>query len=146
MVVPSVKVADASQVRSTTESMMHVQITLNKTTTVPVSVDYTLKDGTAMAGKDYVSASGSVTIPANKTMADFSITIKGDPTSTRQNNLTFKIELSNPKNCTIAAASAQAIIITEDGTNLTTDTTGYYTPLSYPGYSLKWSDEFSGNK
>ena len=146
VVVPSVKVADASQVRSNTESVMHVQITLNKTTTVPVSVDYTLKDGTAIEGKDYVPASGSVTIPANKTMADFSITIKGDPTSTRQNNLTFKIELSNPKNCTIAAGSALAIIITEDGTNLTTDTTGYYTPFSYPGYSLRWSDEFSGDK
>ena len=50
VIVPSIKVADASQVRSNNESVMHVQITLNKTTTVPVSVDYTLKDGTAMAG------------------------------------------------------------------------------------------------
>lgn len=146
VIVPSVKVADAWQVRSTIESIMHVQITLNKTTTVPVSIDYKLKDGTAIAGKDYVAASGSLTIPPSKTMADFSITIKGDPTSTRQNNLTFSIELSNPKNCTIAGGAAQLIIITEDGTNLSTDTTGYYTPLSYPGYSLKWSDEFSGDK
>ncbi|MEO7835234.1 MAG: family 16 glycosylhydrolase, partial [Ginsengibacter sp.] len=146
VIVPSIKVADASQVRSNNESVMHVQITLNKTTTVPVSVDYTLKDGTAMAGKDYVAASGTVTIPATKTMADVGITIKGDPTVTRRSNLTINIELSNPKNCTIAAGSAKAIIITEDGTNLITDTTGYNTPLSYPGYTLKWNDEFSGDK
>ncbi|MEO6904821.1 MAG: family 16 glycosylhydrolase [Ginsengibacter sp.] len=146
VILPSIKVADASQIRSNNESVMHVQITLNKTTTFPVSVDYTLKNGTAIAGKDYLAASGTVSIPAIKTMADVGITIKGDPTVTRQNNLTFNIELSNPKNCTIAAGSAKAIIITEDGTNLITDTTGYNTPLSYPGYTLKWNDEFSGDK
>ena len=146
VIVPSIKVSDASQARSTSETVMHVQFTLNKTTTVPVSVDYTLKDGTATAGKDYIAASGTVTIPANKTMADLSIAIKGDPTNTRQANLTFNIVLSNPKSCTIAAATAQGMIITEDGTNLSTDTSGYRTPLSYPGYTLLWSDEFSGDK
>ncbi len=146
VVVPSIKVADASQPRSTVDGVMHVQFTLNKTTTVPVSIDYTLKDGTAFSGKDYMSASGTVTIPANKTMADATITIKGDPTNTRQANLTFNIVLGNPKNCTIASATARGTIITEDGTNFSTDTTGYRTPLSYPGYTLAWSDEFSGNK
>jgi len=145
VVVPSIKVADASQARSTVENIMHIQFSLNKTTTVPVSVDYSLKDGTAIAGKDYAAASGTITIPANKTMADLTITIKGDPTNTREANLTFNIVLSNPKNCTIGSGSAQATIITEDGSNLTTDNTGYTTPLTYPGYTLAWSDEFSGN-
>lgn len=146
MVVPSIKVANASQIRSTDETVMHIQFSLNKTTSVPVSVDYSLKNGTAVSGKDYVAASGTVTIPENKTMADVSITIKGDPTNTRQANLSFDVVLNNPKNCTIASGIAQAIIITEDGTNLSTDTTGYRTPLSYPGYNLVWSDEFSGDK
>lgn len=146
VVVPAIKVANAFQARSTIESVMHVQFTLNNTTTVPVSVDYSLKDGTAIAGKDYIAASGTVTIPANKTMADLAITIKSDPTNTRQKNLTFNIELTNPKNCTIAAGTAQGIIITEDGTNLATDTTGYRSPLSYPGYTLVWDDEFSEDK
>ncbi|MGN6533608.1 MAG: family 16 glycosylhydrolase [Ginsengibacter sp.] len=146
VVVPSIKVANASQSRSTVESVMHVQFTLNKTTTIPVSVDYTLKDGTAIASKDYAAASGTITIPANKTMADLTITIKGDPTNTRQANLTFNIVLSNPKNCTIASGTAQGTIITEDGTNLETDNSGYSTPMTYPGYQLVWSDEFSGNK
>ena len=33
----------------------------------------------------------------------------------------------------------------ELSTNLSTDTAGYTTPLSYPGYALVWSDEFSEN-
>jgi len=146
VVMPSIKAANASRTSSTVESLMHVQFTLNKTTTVPVSVDYTLKDGTATAGKDYVTTSGTVTIPANKTTTDLSITIKADPTNTRQENLTFNIVLSNPKNCSIASGTAQGTIIAEDRTNLATDTTGYRTPITYPGYSLIWSDEFSGDK
>lgn len=145
-VVPSLKVAGISQPRSTTESIMHVPVTLNKITTVPVSADYTLKDGTAKAGKDYVATSGTVIIPANSTSADVAITIKGDPTNTRQANLEFTVELSNPKNCSIAAGSSKETIITEDGTNLVTDSAGYSTPLSYPGYTLVWQDEFSESK
>lgn len=146
VVIPAVKAANVSQERLTTQSVMHVQFSLDKTTTVPVSVDYQLKDGTAFSGKDFVAASGTVTIAANKTMADLSITLKGDPNNTRQDNLTFTILLSNPKNCTIAASTATATIITENGTSLKTDTSGYSTSISYPGYSLVWSDEFAGSQ
>jgi beta-glucanase (GH16 family) len=53
--------------------------------------------------------------------------------------------LSNPKFCTINTLSAKGIIATEDGTFLTTDNKGYINPLTYSGYTLVWSDEFSGN-
>ena len=36
------------------------------------------------------------------------------------------------------------VIVTQDGTNLATENTGYITPATYPGYTLAWSDEFSG--
>jgi beta-glucanase (GH16 family) len=57
--------------------------------------------------------------------------------------LQFTIQLSNPKFCTISKATATGTLLTEDGTYLPTDNTGYSTPLSYPGYTLTWSDEFS---
>lgn len=69
IVVPSIKVANASQSRSTVQSVMQVQLTLSKTTRIPVPVNYTLKDGTAIADKDYAAASGTTTVPANKTIA-----------------------------------------------------------------------------
>lgn len=144
VVVPVVKMEDASQYRSTTAATMHFSVTLNKTTTVAVSVDYTLTDGSAKAPKDYVAASGTITVPANQASAQLDVQIKGDPADTREDNLEFTVQLSNAKGCTLGIQSAKGTIITQDGMNFTTDNTGYSTPLSYPGYTLTWSDEFSG--
>lgn len=143
-VVPVIKIEDAAQARATTGSIMHFNVTLNKTTTVPVSVDYTLIDGTATAPRDYTAGSGTITIAPNQAQAQVEVSIKGDPADTRQNNLEFTVQLSNPKACTVGVLSATGTIITENGINLPTDNTGYSTPLSYPGYTLAWNDEFSG--
>ncbi|MDQ6609001.1 MAG: family 16 glycosylhydrolase [Bacteroidota bacterium] len=144
VVVPAIKIENASIVRTTAAGTMHFNVTLDKTTTVPVSVDYTISDGSAVANRDFISASGTVNIPANQTNAEVAVQIKGDPTDTRQDNLEFTVQLTNPKNCTIGVASAKGTIITEEGMNFITDNTGFSTPLTYPGYSLVWNDEFSG--
>jgi beta-glucanase (GH16 family) len=143
-VVPVIRIEDASFTRTTSAGTMFFNVTLDKTTTVPVSVDYILVDGTAVSGKDYTAASGTVTIPANKASASFDVQIKGDPTDTRQNNLVFTVQLSNAKAGTLGVLSGKGTILTENGTNLTTDNSGYTTPTSYAGYTLAWSDEFSG--
>lgn len=142
--VPVATITDASAVRTTTAGTMQFTITLNKTTTIPVSVDYTLANGTATAPKDYGAASGTITIPAGQAIGPVDVQIKADPTDTRQNNLVFTIQLSNAKGCVLGSLSAKGTIMTEDGTNLPTDNTGYNTPLTYPGYTLAWSDEFGG--
>ncbi|PVD50117.1 glycoside hydrolase [Terrimonas sp.] len=143
-VVPVVKVEDALQLRTTSDAVLYFVITLNKTTTVPVSVDYTLVDGSASAPGDYIKKSGTITIPANNAQVQLDVAIKGDPEDNRENNLDFTLQLSNPENCTLGVTSAMGTIITENGKNLTTDNTGYTTPLTYAGYTLAWSDEFSG--
>ena len=144
-VVPTLKIENASLARTTTAGTMHFSITLDKTTTVPVSVDYTLADGTATAPKDYTAASGTITIPANQSNAEIAVQVKGDPTDTRRDNLEFTVQLSNPKGCTLGVASAKGTIITQDGTNFVTDNAGFVAPTSYPGYTLAWQDDFSGN-
>ena len=143
-VVPVIKIEDASQARTAAGSEMQFTVTLNKTTTVPVSVDYTLLDGTATAPRDYTAASGTIAIPANQTQAQVAVQIKGDPVDTRQNNLEFTLQLSNAKGGAIGVLSAKGTIITENGINLVTDNAGYNTPISYPGYTLVWNDEFAG--
>jgi len=145
VVVPAIRIENASQERTIAASGMHFNVTLDKTTTVPVSVNYTLADGSATAPKDYTAASGTITIAANQTTAEIAVQIKGDPTDTRQDNLEFTVQLSNPKNATLGVASAKGTIVTENGTNFTTDNAGFTTPLTYPGMTLVWSDEFSGN-
>lgn len=145
IVVPAVKIENASQLRTTASSTMRFNVTLDKTTTVPVSVDYTLVDGTATAPKDYAAGSGTITIPASQSTAEIAVQIKGDPTDTRQDNLEFTVQLSNPKGVTLGTASAKGTIITENGTNFITDNAGFTTPLTYPGMALVWNDEFSGS-
>jgi beta-glucanase (GH16 family) len=142
---PVLSIQDGAVVRTVTESTLSFYVRINKPVTKTVSVDYTLVDGTAISPNDFEAASGTVTIPANKTEVAIDVQIKGDPLNIRQTNLQFTIELSNPKFCSISTASAKGIIITEDGTNLSTDNTGYSTPATYPGYALVWSDEFSGS-
>ena len=142
--VPEISVLDVSQPITAANTTMQFYINSSKTSTNAVSIDYSLVDGTALSPKDFVSASGTLTIPAGKTQVTIDVQIKGDPTNLRQNNLQFTLKLSNPKLCTIAASTAKGIILTEDGTYLPTDNTGYTTPLTYPGYTLAWSDEFSG--
>lgn len=143
-VAPVIKIEDAYQARTTTGSIMSFTVSLNTTTDVPVSVAYTLTDGTATAPEDYTAASGTISIAAGRAREQVEVAIKGDPADTREGNLYFTIQLSNPKGCTLGVSSATGTIITENGTNLSTDNAGYSTPSSYPGYTLVWKDEFDG--
>ncbi|MEO6548666.1 MAG: family 16 glycosylhydrolase, partial [Ferruginibacter sp.] len=144
-ILPVVKIEDATQARTAVDGMMHFNVTLNKTSSVPVTVDYTLIPGTAIAPDDYTATSGTLTIAANQVQAQLDVQVKGDPTDTRKNNPQFTVQLSNAKACVIGIISAKGTIITENGTNLVTDESGYTTPLAYAGYNLAWSDEFSGS-
>ncbi len=143
--IPVVSTTDMNQPITATNTTMQFYINLDRSTTKNVSVDYSLSDGTAVSPNDYVASSGTITIPAGKTQAIVDVQIKGDPTNLRRNNLLFTIQLSKPVSCTIGTSSAKGTILTEDGTYLPTDNTGYTTPLSYPGYTLVWNDEFAGS-
>lgn len=142
--VPVIKIDDASLARTATAGIMRFNVSLNKTSASSVSVDYTLADGSATSPKDYTAATGKITVPAGQTTAQLEVQIKGDPTDMRQTNLEFTVQLSNAQGCAIGVQSAKGTIITEDGSNLTTDNTGYSTPITQPGYTLIWNDEFSG--
>lgn len=145
-VKPSIKISGSSQERLTAPVQMHFTVSLDRTTTVPVSVEYAVKNGTAVAPEDFAAASGTVTIEPGKSNADISVQIAGDPQDVRQDNLQFTVELSNPKNASISVGSASGTIITENGSNFVTSNLGYSTPTTYPGMNLVWSDEFNGNE
>jgi beta-glucanase (GH16 family) len=143
--LPSLSVLDVSQPRRTIASTMRFNIYANKTSTSAMMVDYTVVNGSALAGTDYTATSGTATIPANQNLATIDVTINGNANNLRQNNLEFKVQLNNPKFCTISTPSITGTIVTEDGIYLPTDNTGYTTPLTYTGYTLTWADEFSGS-
>ncbi len=142
---PEITVGDASVQRSFAEATMTFQVYRSKASGSAVNFDYVLQDGTAKAPGDYTSSSGTITIQPDQAKSSFDVKIAGDPTNLRESNLQFTVQLSDPVNCTLASTSATGTIVTENGTYLPTDNTGYTTPLSYPGYTLAWSDEFSGD-
>ncbi|MCE1199106.1 MAG: family 16 glycosylhydrolase [Marinilabiliales bacterium] len=143
--LPSISVLDVSQPIASTPTVLQFYINLSKSSKSPVTVDYSLTDGTAVAPADYSASSGTVVFPAGQVQSVLDVQIKGDPTNLRRNNIQFNLQLSKPVGCTLANTTAKATIQTEDGAYLPTDNTGYSTPNSYPGYTLVWSDEFSGN-
>ncbi len=143
---PVLSISDVSLVRNTSGATMTFHIILSKPASKVVSVDYSTVDGTATSSTDYESVSGTASIAPNENQATISVKIIGDPLDRRQPDLSFNLNLTNPKNCTIKNNSATGTIITENGSNLSTDNTGYTTPLTYPGYTLVWSDEFSDNR
>ncbi len=143
--VPVITVSDITQARSNTvSSVFRFYLTLNAANSKPVSVDYTTVDGSAKANTDFTAKSGTLTIAANQSTPAFvDVEVKGD--SLRQSDQQFYLQLSNPNNCTLGNSGKATATITNDGTYLPTDNSGYTTPTSYPGYTLTWSDEFSGS-
>jgi chitinase len=85
-----------------------------------VTVDYATSDGTATAGSDYTSASGTLTIPAGQASGSIAVSTTGDKTYEPNENLT--LTLSNPVGATIVTSAAVGTILNDDKilTTLTT--------------------------
>lgn len=119
-------------------------VNVENLTSNPITVDYATADGTAKAGVDYISKTGSVTIGPNQSGASIEIEVKGD--STRMEDKQFTVQLSNPKNAKLFGAGKGTGTIISDGTYIPLENNGYSTPIAYPGFTLKWADEFDDNK
>ncbi len=59
----------------------------------PVVVGFTTANGTALAGKDYVATTGTVTIPIGSTTATFSVPVIGDKNA--EGNEFFRVQLTS---------------------------------------------------
>ena len=106
---PEVSIAD-TLVREE-QWWMPFWVSLSRASSRDVTVDYATADGTAVAGVDYWSKSGTLTIPARTTGASLTVGIIQDSVS--EGDETFTLSLSNPSGATIADGSATATI-TED--------------------------------
>ncbi len=141
--LPEASINNISQNRSATNTVFHFSVSLSKPAAGEVSIHYSTAAGTAAENTDYKPASGTLTIPANKSDATIDVEITGD--SLRKPNQEFYVQLDNPKNCTLKTAKGTCTIVNENGLYFPVDNTGYTTPNTYPGYTLAWNDEFSNN-
>jgi chitinase len=74
-------------------SAMTFTVTLAPTNAGTVTVDYATVDGSAVAGTDYVAASGTLTFPAGTTTRTVSVLVMGDILP--EGSETFTLRLSN---------------------------------------------------
>ncbi len=88
-------------------------VTLSSSSTDTVTVQYATANGTATAGSDYVTASGTVTFTPGDVSEPVSITVNGD--TTFEPNETFNVNLSGTANATIADNQGVGTINNDDG-------------------------------
>jgi hypothetical protein len=88
-------------------------VRLNQGTLRPVSVRFSVVDGTATHGNDFVPVKdGVVIVPAGALGATIGITVSGDKVP--EPDEFFSIVLSNPVNATITDGQAQGTIVNDD--------------------------------
>jgi hypothetical protein len=87
--------------------------------TVPVSVQYATANGTAIAGVDYLTASGTLSFnpavgPEGFPAQSQTVSVVVNSDVAKEANETFFVNLSNPAGATISDAQGVGIIIDED--------------------------------
>ena len=89
---PSLSVADA-RVREAANATVDFTVTLSRGASETVTVDYATSDGTATAGEDYTSTSGTLTFAAGETSKTVQVPVLDD--SIDEGEETFTLTLSN---------------------------------------------------
>ena len=77
-----------------------------------MTVNYATSDGTAIAGSDYTTTTGTLTFAANQINQTISVPILND--ANFENTKAFNITLSSPTNATIGTAAASVTISDDD--------------------------------
>ncbi|HEV8631112.1 MAG TPA: Calx-beta domain-containing protein, partial [Thermoanaerobaculia bacterium] len=87
-------------------------VTLSAASGLPVSVHFATADGTAAAGADYTSASGSLTFAPGEVTANVVVSVLGDLTD--EDDERFTVVLSAPVAAGLADAEATGTIVDDD--------------------------------
>jgi peptidoglycan/xylan/chitin deacetylase (PgdA/CDA1 family) len=90
-----------------------VRVTLSEPTSRPVSVGYLTRDGSAVAGRDYVATSGRVRIGVGSTSAVIPVLVRGDARDEAYRER-FTVRLRAPDGVSIARRVASVTIVDDD--------------------------------
>jgi hypothetical protein len=109
IVPPSIDIDDVS----VNEGVSAVfTVTLSAASTDTVTVEYDTHHGSATAGSDYTSTSGTLTFGAGVTSQTITVLTVND--TAKENDETFYVELSNPTNATIYDDEGKGTILAND--------------------------------
>ena len=109
---PTVSLSSSSVDVDEGAGSVSLSVRLSEPSGYPVTVKYETADGTAKAGSDYSSASGTLTFSPGQAeeVVDISVT---DDTEAEANE-TFTVALSGPKNATLGSAATATVTITDN--------------------------------
>ncbi len=123
-------------------------VTLSITSSSDVTVNYTTSNNSAVAGNDYTSTSGVLTIPAGSSSGIISVPIIGERIA--ENSETFYVTLSSANGATIVDDSAVGTIVDDDLESdafitiwqTTTPNESITIPMSWESYDydIDWGD------
>ena len=108
---PGLSVADA-HADENTDATIDFAVTLNRASTMTVSVDYATSNGTASAGSDYTSTSDTLTFAPGDIAKTVSVPILNDAIDDGDETMT--LTLSNASNARIADGTATGTINNSD--------------------------------
>jgi subtilisin-like proprotein convertase family protein len=87
-------------------------VSLSRSASDEVTVDFASADGTAGAGSDYASLSGTLVFAPGETAKTVMASVLGD--TVNETNETFFLNLGNPAGATLADGQAVALILDDD--------------------------------
>ena len=108
---PALSVADA-EAQEGPNAVLAFAVTLDRTPSGTVTVDYATSDGTATAGSDYTATSGTVTFAAGEMEKTVSVPVLDDAHDEGSESLT--LTLSNPSGAHVVDGSATGTINNSD--------------------------------
>ena len=113
VVVPLASINDVTQAEGAGNTAFIFTVTLNAVPTQTVTVDFTVADGTAQAGSDFVAAAGTVTFAAGVTSQTITVTVTGD--ANPEDDERFLVNLI--ASATVALQDGQGIgtVLNDDG-------------------------------
>jgi hypothetical protein len=110
-----ISIADASKTEGNTgTSVLNFTVSLDKANSRTVTVQYATANGTAAAGSDYVTASGTLSFSPGQTSRTIGITLNGD--TVQEPNETFTVNLTSPVNAAILDGQAVGTIANDGDT------------------------------
>jgi glucose/arabinose dehydrogenase len=94
-------------------------VSLTNASSQTITVNYATADGTATAGNEYVSASGTLTFNPGQLTQPINVTVNGDLLN--ENSVAFNVNLTTPANATITDNQGVATISDDDAPVLATE-------------------------
>jgi beta-glucanase (GH16 family) len=145
VVVPKISISGTAILNEGdgTNAKATVSVNLSAKSTVEVSFKWSTSDGTAFGGEDFTAENGSVLVFApGELYKTFSVVLIGD--DDLELDETFTITISDVTNATLGVSKAFITIKNDDEYEIEVAEDGPITPISYPGMTLVWNDEFDG--